>query len=33
LLNAPPACIGVPVTLIAVDPNGNAVTIGTATSD
>jgi hypothetical protein len=33
LLNAPPACIGVPVTLTAVDSNGNAVTIGTATSN
>jgi hypothetical protein len=33
LLNAPPDCIGVPVTLTAVDSNGNAVTIGTATSD
>jgi len=33
LLNNPPNCIGVPVTLTAVDPNGNVVTIGTATSD
>jgi hypothetical protein len=33
LLNAPPQCIGVPVTLTAVDPNGNAINIGTATSD
>jgi len=33
LLNDPPFCIGVPVTLTAVDPNGNAVTIGTTTSD
>jgi hypothetical protein len=33
LLNAPPACIGVPVTLTAVDPNGNAINIGTVTSD
>jgi hypothetical protein len=33
LLNAPPACIGVPVTLTAVDSNGNAINIGTVTSD
>jgi hypothetical protein len=33
LLNNPPACIGVPVTLTAVDPNGNAINIGTVTSD
>jgi hypothetical protein len=33
LLNNPPNCIGVPVTLTAVDPNGNVVTIGTATSN
>jgi hypothetical protein len=32
LLNAPPACIGVPVTLTAVDSNGNAINIGTVTS-
>jgi hypothetical protein len=33
LLNAPPNCIGVQVTLMAVDPNGNSVNIGTVTSD
>ena len=33
LLNTPPACIGVPVSLAAVDPNGNSVNIGTVTSD
>jgi hypothetical protein len=33
LLNAPPNCIGVPVTLTAIDPNGNSINIGTATSD
>jgi hypothetical protein len=33
LLNAPPQCTGVPVTLTAVDPNGNTITIGTTTSD
>ena len=33
LLNNPPNCIGVPVTLTAVDPNGNSINIGTATSD
>lgn len=33
LLNNPPQCTGVPVTLTAVDPNGNTVTIGTATSN
>jgi hypothetical protein len=33
LLNNPPICTGVPVTLTAVDPNGNTVTIGTTTSD
>jgi hypothetical protein len=33
LLNNPPDCIGVPVTLTAVDPNGNAINIGTVTSD
>ena len=33
LLNNPPNCIGVPVTLTAVDPNGNSVNIGTTTSD
>jgi hypothetical protein len=33
LLNAPPDCIGVPVTLTAIDPNGNSINIGTVTSD
>jgi hypothetical protein len=33
LLNAPPNCNGVPVTLAAMDPNGNTINIGTATSD
>ncbi len=33
LLNNPPECTGVPVTLTAVDPNGNTVTIGTTTSN
>jgi hypothetical protein len=33
LLNAPPNCIGIPVTLTAMDPNGNSVNIGTAISD
>jgi hypothetical protein len=33
LLNAPPQCTGVAVTLTAVDPNGNAINIGTVTSD
>jgi hypothetical protein len=33
LLNAPPDCIGVPVTLTAVDHNGNTVNLGTVTSD
>ncbi len=33
LLNNPPICTGVPVTLTAVDPNGNVNVIGTATSD
>ena len=33
LLNTPPDCIGVPVTLTAVDPNGNAIAIGTTTSN
>jgi hypothetical protein len=33
LLNNPPICTGVPVTLTAVDPNGNVITIGTATSN
>jgi hypothetical protein len=33
LLNNPPQCNGVPVTLTAVDPNGNCVTIGTTTSN
>ena len=32
LLNSPPNCIGVPVSLTAVDPNGNAINIGTVTS-
>jgi hypothetical protein len=33
LINNPPQCTGVPVTLTAVDPNGNTITIGTATSN
>jgi hypothetical protein len=33
LLNNPPNCIGVPVILTAVDPNGNVNVIGTATSN
>jgi hypothetical protein len=33
LLNSPPICTGVPVTLTAVDPNGNVAVIGTATSN
>jgi hypothetical protein len=33
LLNAPPNCNGVPVSLTAVDSNGNSVNIGTVTSD
>jgi hypothetical protein len=33
LLNTPPAVNGVPVSLTAVDPNGNYITIGTVTSD
>jgi outer membrane protein assembly factor BamB len=33
LLNNPPKPEGVPVTLTAVDPNGNTITIGTATTD
>jgi hypothetical protein len=33
LLNNPPNCNGVPVTLTAVDPNGNIVEIGTVNSD
>jgi hypothetical protein len=33
LINTPPACNGVPVSLTAVDSNGNSVTIGTVTSD
>jgi hypothetical protein len=33
LLNNPPQCNGIPVTLTAVDPNDNAITIGTTTSD
>jgi hypothetical protein len=33
LLNNPPQCAGVQVTLTAVDPNGNLVNIGTTTSD
>jgi len=33
LQNAPPDCNGVPVTLTAVDPNGNVAVIGTTTSN
>ncbi|MGD6808876.1 MAG: PQQ-binding-like beta-propeller repeat protein [Candidatus Bathyarchaeia archaeon] len=33
LLNNPPNCVGVPVTLSAIDPNGNAINVGTVTSD
>ena len=33
LLNNPPNCIGVPVSLDALDPNGNSIHIGTVTSD
>jgi len=33
LLNNPPQTTGVPVTLTAVDPNGNTITIGTTTTD
>jgi hypothetical protein len=33
LLNNPPKESGVPVTLTAVDPNGNALTIGSTTTD
>ena len=33
LVNSPPICNGVPVTLTAIDPNGNVNVIGTATSD
>jgi hypothetical protein len=33
LLNNPPQCTGVPVTLTAVDPNGNSINIGTTTSN
>jgi hypothetical protein len=33
LLNDPPNCIGVPVMLTAVDPNGNSINIGTVTSN
>jgi len=33
LLNAHTDCIGVPVTLTAVDPNGNSINLGTVTSD
>jgi hypothetical protein len=33
LLNSPPSCIGVPVTLTAVDPNGNTINIGSTTSN
>jgi hypothetical protein len=33
LLNTPPAVNGVPVSLAAVDSNGNSVNIGTVTSD
>jgi hypothetical protein len=32
LLNNPPACIGVPVSLDALDANGNSIHIGTVTS-
>jgi hypothetical protein len=33
LLNAPLQCTGVPVTLTAVDPNGNTISIGSTTSN
>ncbi|MGD6810133.1 MAG: PQQ-binding-like beta-propeller repeat protein [Candidatus Bathyarchaeia archaeon] len=33
LLNNPPQPTGVPVTLTAVDPNGNTITVGTTTTD
>jgi hypothetical protein len=33
MINSPPFCNGVPVTLTAVDSNGNSVNIGTTTSD
>jgi hypothetical protein len=33
LTNSPPNCNGVPVTLTAIDPNGNSINIGTVTSD
>ena len=33
LLNNPPQCTGVPVTLTAVDPNGNTINIGTTASN
>jgi hypothetical protein len=33
LLNSPPNCIGVPVSLDALDANGNSIHIGTVTSD
>ncbi|MGD6809877.1 MAG: PQQ-binding-like beta-propeller repeat protein [Candidatus Bathyarchaeia archaeon] len=33
LLNNPPNPKGVPITLTAVDPNGNTITIGTTTTD
>jgi len=33
LLNNPPQCNGVPVTLTAIDPNGNSINIGSTTSD
>jgi hypothetical protein len=33
LINSPPVPTGVPVSLVAVDPNGNSVNIGTVTSD
>ena len=33
LMNSPPICTGVPVTLTAVDPNCNVVVIGTTTSN
>jgi hypothetical protein len=33
LLNSPPSPLGVPVTLTAIDPNMNCITIGTTTTD
>jgi hypothetical protein len=33
LLNNPPTPEGVPITLTAVDPNGNIITVGTTTTD